>query len=81
MPDQKWCTWFNDRTGLSRAARDARAEHCQQRFFALRRIEERMEMRQLRQLRQAAMVRVLDGALLGACLVAVAVMAVLVGVS
>lgn len=83
MPSQKECTQINDAMMLSRAARDARVETGAQRFAAIRRIEDRMERQQHRRLRQAAMCRVLDGVLLGACLVAVAVMAAVawVGVS
>lgn len=75
MPSQKECTALNDAMMLSRAARDARAETGAQRFAAIRRMEDREEVRQHRKLRQAAMCRVLDGVLIGLCMGAVLVMA------
>ena len=75
MPTQKECTEINDAMMLSRAARDARAEHCQRYHDAKGRIDGRMERRQLKQVRQAAMCRGLDGVLVGVCIGALLVMA------
>ena len=75
MPSQKECTEINDRMMLSRAAREARAEHCQRQSEARSRIDGRMERRQLKQVRQAAMCRVLDGVLVGVCIGALLVVA------
>lgn len=74
MPSQKECTMINDAMMLSRAARDARAEHCQRYHDSVRRIEGRQERRQVRAARQAAMVRVLDAVLIGVSLGALLVM-------
>ena len=75
MPSQKECMDINDRMMLSRAARDARAEHCQRYHDAKGRIDGRMERRQVKAARQAAMCRVLDGVLVGVCIGALLVMA------
>lgn len=74
MPSQKECTLINDAMMLSRAARDARAEHCQRVYDAKGRIDGRAERRQVRAARQAAMVRVLDAVLIGVSLGALLVM-------
>ena len=72
MPDRNDCMLLNDRMMLSRNRRNARAEHCQRYYDAIRRIEERRENRLLR---RAKLHRVLDGALLVLCMMAVAVTA------
>lgn len=72
MPDRNDCMLLNDRMMLSRNRRNARAEHYQRYYDAIRRIEERRENRLLR---RAKLHRVLDEALLVLCMMAVAVTA------
>lgn len=74
MPDQKWCTWFNDKSTLNLRLGEAAVAHADQHYGAIARLEDRMERRQIRAQRRAAQLVALDGALVGACLMALAVL-------
>ena len=78
MPTQKDLMVLNDAVMLSRAARQARAAHAQQRYEAIWRREDRMVRRQIRAQRRAAQLVALDAALAGACVLALAAMLVYV---
>ena len=80
MPTQKDMVALNDAVMLSLAEREARKETGAQRFDAICRMEDRAERRLVRKMHRAEMLRALDMALVGACVVALAVL-VWVGVS
>ena len=78
MPTQKDLVALNDASMLSQCMRKGRRDHSQQYFGAIKRREDRAERLYVRRLRKAAMLRRLDVALVGACVLALAAMLVYV---
>ena len=75
MPNQKDCIRFNDLTMLNRCMSEGRMKHAQQRFGAIRRMDDRADREMLRQeRRQQRWNRVLDVVLTGVCLLELAVL-------
>ena len=74
MPSQKDLVALNDAVMLSLAMRKGRGDTHQKRWDAIKRREDRAERLYVRRLRKAAMLRRLDVALVGACVVALAVL-------
>lgn len=75
MPTQKDLMALNDAVMLSQCMRKGRADHSQQYFGAIKSREDRAERLYVRKARRAEMLRRLDAALVGACVVALAVLA------
>lgn len=73
MPDQSFCRWFNDRTMLNRIGEESEAESRRQYQLHMGYIQDRKKLQQYRQERRYRLELWLDGVLVGACLMGMAV--------
>lgn len=77
MPDRSFCQWFNDKTMLNRTGEEAREESKQRYQLHMGYIRDREKVKQFKQDRRDRVLGLLavwiDGALIGACLMGLAV--------